>query len=77
MLLQGLREHADDPALQQAWRTVKQQAKQRAAAKIQALTGVKVSPNALFDIQVRQSGVWLYVWKMMWLTLPVEVVTSC
>jgi hypothetical protein len=50
--MQGLRQHADDPALQQAWRTVKQQAKQRAAAKIQALTGVKVNPNALFDIQV-------------------------
>jgi starch phosphorylase len=54
--MQGLREHADDPALQQAWRTVKQQAKQRAAAKIAALTGVKVSPNALFDIQVRLLG---------------------
>ncbi|WIA33199.1 hypothetical protein OEZ86_006345 [Tetradesmus obliquus] len=52
--LKGLRAHADDPALQQAWRTVKQQAKQRAAAKIHALTGVKVSPNALFDIQIKR-----------------------
>jgi hypothetical protein len=56
---QGLRQYATDPALQQAWRTVKQQAKQRAAAKIHALTGVKVSPNALFDIQVRRGCWWL------------------
>jgi len=32
---------------------VKHQNKERAATKIQALTGVKINPNALFDIQVR------------------------
>ena len=34
------------------WREVKHQAKERAAAKILALTGVKVNPDSLFDIQV-------------------------
>eukprot|EP00878_Enallax_costatus_P000865 GHUV01000991.1.p1 GENE.GHUV01000991.1~~GHUV01000991.1.p1 ORF type:complete len:874 (+),score=316.12 GHUV01000991.1:204-2825(+) len=52
--LTGLRPHADDPQLQAKWRAVKQQAKQRAAAKIQQLTGVKLNPNALFDIQVKR-----------------------
>jgi hypothetical protein len=35
---------------------VKALAKKRAAAKIESLTGVKVNPNALFDVQVRPAG---------------------
>jgi len=52
--LQGLRESADDPAFQAQWRDAKQAAKARAAALIHRLTGVKVSTNALFDIQVKR-----------------------
>lgn len=53
---------------------MKQQAKQRAAAKIHALTGVKVSPNALFDIQVGHACVWCYV--PVWGRAPVPVSTG-
>eukprot|EP00879_Flechtneria_rotunda_P002992 GHRR01003210.1.p1 GENE.GHRR01003210.1~~GHRR01003210.1.p1 ORF type:complete len:957 (+),score=328.75 GHRR01003210.1:132-3002(+) len=52
--LEGLRNHANDPKLQAAWRAVKAQAKQRAAAKIHDLTGVKVNPSAVFDVQVKR-----------------------
>lgn len=69
--MQGLRVHADDPQLQAKWRAVKAQAKERAAAKIQQLTGVKVNPNALFDIQVCKQGsagstelCWIHAWLL-------------
>jgi starch phosphorylase len=52
--LQGLRQHADDPAFQQKWRDVKLAAKEKAAKKIEALTGVKVNPNAMLDIQIKR-----------------------
>lgn len=55
--LEGLRAHADDKEFHKAWRAVKNAAKERAAAKIEALTGVKVSPTALFDVQVRLNHV--------------------
>jgi hypothetical protein len=51
-LLQRLRDSADSPALHEEWFSVKAQAKKRAAAKIESLTGIKVNPNALFDVQV-------------------------
>jgi hypothetical protein len=44
------------PPLQDKWWTVKQAAKRRLADKILELTGVKVSPDALFDIQVRDDS---------------------
>lgn len=50
--LQLLRDHADDPQFQEEWRAVKATAKKKAAAKIESLTGIKVNPNALFDVQV-------------------------
>jgi starch phosphorylase len=50
--LQRLRDSAGDAALQEEWFSVKAQAKKRAAAKIESLTGIKVNPNALFDVQV-------------------------
>eukprot|EP00891_Asterochloris_glomerata_P002508 jgi/Astpho2/2508/fgenesh1_pm.00048_%23_17_t len=52
--LQGLRDHADDPAFQKKWQEVKLLAKQKAARKIEALTGVTVNPNALLDIQIKR-----------------------
>ena len=39
--MQGLRDHADDPAFQKKWQEVKLLAKQKAARKIEALTGVQ------------------------------------
>jgi len=53
-LLTGLRPHADNPELQKEWREVKAKAKAKCAAKIKELTGVEVSTNALFDIQVKR-----------------------
>lgn len=52
-VLQLLREHADDSGFQEDWMSVKAQAKKKAAARIESLTGIKVNPNALFDVQVR------------------------
>lgn len=55
-VLQRLRDSADDAALHEEWFSVKAQAKKRAAAKIESLTGIKVNPNALFDVQVGPAG---------------------
>jgi len=53
-LLTALRPLADDPELQAKWRTVKQTAKAKAAAKILGWTGVEVSTDAMFDVQVKR-----------------------
>ncbi|GFR48003.1 hypothetical protein Agub_g9829 [Astrephomene gubernaculifera] len=52
--LRQLRQHADDPAFQAEWRAVKHAAKEKAAALIQRLTGVKINTDALLDIQVKR-----------------------
>jgi starch phosphorylase len=53
-LLAGLRPHADDPAFRSEWAAVKRAAKERLAAVIAEQCGVRVSPDALFDIQVKR-----------------------
>ena len=50
--VQRLRDRADDPAFQAQWQDVKAVAKQTAMARITALTGVQLPPNALLDVQV-------------------------
>ena len=40
--LQGLKQHAEDPAFQEKWRSVKQTAKAKAMAKVAELSGVRV-----------------------------------
>jgi hypothetical protein len=55
LLVQGLREHADDPEFQQKWADVKAIAKSKAIARISELTGVQISDNVLLDIQVCHS----------------------
>ncbi|MGY6217499.1 glycogen/starch/alpha-glucan phosphorylase [Methylolobus aquaticus] len=52
--LRELEGHAGDAALQEAWRSVKQDNKKRLARIIQARTGVTVDPASLFDIQVKR-----------------------
>lgn len=52
LLLQGLRQHADDKDFQKKWQEVKQTAKEKAVARIKQLTGVAVRPDALMDVQV-------------------------
>lgn len=53
-LLSGLTPHIDDPALHQQWRAVRRQNKARLAAYIEDATGVKVSIDAMFDVQVKR-----------------------
>ncbi|KAK3285146.1 Acid phosphatase pho1 [Cymbomonas tetramitiformis] len=53
-LLSGLREHADDPEFQARWKAIKKANKAKLAETILDLTGVKVSEDALFDIQVKR-----------------------
>ncbi|KAH6829108.1 hypothetical protein C2S53_013256 [Perilla frutescens var. hirtella] len=53
-LLAGLREHASNPVLQQDWRMVKKINKMRLAEYIETLTGVKVSLDAMFDVQIKR-----------------------
>ena len=54
LCLQGLREHADDPAFQEKWQEVKQIAKTKAVEKIAQITGEEIPHHALLDIQVGQ-----------------------
>jgi len=52
--LRKLEKHADDPEFQEEFRAVKRANKQRLADAIQGRLGVKVSPDALFDVQVKR-----------------------
>ena len=52
--LRGLEPLADDPGFQDRWREVKLANKTRLAALIKQRTGVTVSPESLFDIQVKR-----------------------
>ncbi|GAQ88375.1 glycogen phosphorylase [Klebsormidium nitens] len=53
-LLAGLREHAEDPELQQQWRDVRKANKKRFAYYLETVSGVKVSTEAMFDVQVKR-----------------------
>jgi starch phosphorylase len=52
--LEGLAAFADDADFQLAWRTVKQNNKERLAANIEAKTGLTVARESLFDVQVKR-----------------------
>jgi len=52
--LEKLTAFADDTDFQYAWREVKQHNKGRLAANIEAKTGLSVSPDSLFDVQVKR-----------------------
>ncbi|XP_022878114.1 glycogen phosphorylase 1-like isoform X1 [Olea europaea var. sylvestris] len=53
-LLAGLRDYASDADLQQEWRMVKKINKMRLAEYIETLSGVKVSLDAMFDVQIKR-----------------------
>jgi glycogen phosphorylase len=53
-LLAGLRPLADDPAFRARWAAVKRDNKARLAAKVEALTGVSLPVDAMFDIQIKR-----------------------
>ncbi|MCH8531095.1 MAG: glycogen/starch/alpha-glucan phosphorylase [Saccharospirillum sp.] len=52
--LQKLKDFADDADFQQAFMDIKRQNKLDLAAEIKALTGVEVSADALFDVQIKR-----------------------
>src|SRR6185369_9337867 len=52
--LRALEPLAEDAAFRAAWRQVKRENKVRLAAEIEKRTGVAVSPDSLFDIQVKR-----------------------
>lgn len=49
-----LAEYADDPKMQQRFMQVKHENKVKLAAEIEKLTGIKVDPKAVFDVQVKR-----------------------
>lgn len=53
-LLVGLRPFADNPNLQKLWQSVKLRRKESLAVIIEKKCGIKVDPNALFDVQVKR-----------------------
>ncbi|XP_027159815.1 glycogen phosphorylase 1-like isoform X2 [Coffea eugenioides] len=53
-LLAGLRQHVSDPDLQREWKMVKKVNKARLAEYIETLSGIKVSLDAMFDVQIKR-----------------------
>lgn len=53
-LLCGLRDHASNPQLQNEWRKVHRMNKSRLAQYIEGISGLKVSIDAMFDVQVKR-----------------------
>ncbi|KAL7243701.1 hypothetical protein ACSBR1_016007 [Camellia fascicularis] len=53
-LLAGLQEFASNPDLQQEWKMVRKVNKMRLAEYIEAMSGVKVSVDAMFDAQIKR-----------------------
>jgi len=52
--LKQLKQYADDPAVQKQWMAIKRQNKVRLADYIHSITSIQVSPDSLFDIQVKR-----------------------
>ncbi|XP_050230661.1 uncharacterized protein LOC126679734 [Mercurialis annua] len=53
-LLAGLKEHATNAELHQDWKMVRKVNKMRLAEYIEAMSGVKVSVDAMFDVQIKR-----------------------
>jgi starch phosphorylase len=52
--LTAIRERADDPDFQAQWRAIKRDNKERLAADLEAKTGLSVSADMMFDVQVKR-----------------------
>ncbi len=52
--LQRLEEHQHDPAFRQEWRAIKQAIKTDLVGYIEERTGILVSPDSIFDVQIKR-----------------------
>ncbi|MBE9140910.1 glycogen/starch/alpha-glucan phosphorylase [Nodosilinea sp. LEGE 07088] len=52
--LRQLEAHIDNPAFRQAWQAIKQENKWSLARYIHDTTGIEVSPNSMFDVQIKR-----------------------
>jgi glycogen phosphorylase len=52
--LEGLAPHAEDPGFRERWRAIKRANKERLAARVATITGVRLDPDALLDVQVKR-----------------------
>ena len=52
--LAGLNAHASDPAFQQAFAAQRRKAKEKLAALVRERLGVKLNPDAVFDVQIKR-----------------------
>lgn len=52
--LRGLEPFADDAAFRERYRQIKQDNKARLVAYIDRVTGIKVNPHAMFDVQIKR-----------------------
>lgn len=53
-LVKGLKQHIDNPQLQEEWRSVKKYNKERLADFIHKNCGITVNTNALFDVHIKR-----------------------
>jgi len=52
--LRALEPHADNPAFQARWRTIKRERKEAFAATVAKLCGVQIDPDSLYDVQAKR-----------------------
>jgi starch phosphorylase len=52
--LRQLEAYAEEENFQEAWRQIKRANKQKLAVEIEARTGIEISPDSLFDVQVKR-----------------------
>uniref|UniRef100_A0A5K1K306 Alpha-1,4 glucan phosphorylase n=1 Tax=Ganoderma boninense TaxID=34458 RepID=A0A5K1K306_9APHY len=52
--LEGLLEHAENPAFQKRWAAVKQSNKERLAKHVEATLGFRINTRAMFDVQIKR-----------------------
>ncbi|CAL8170362.1 unnamed protein product [Prunus armeniaca] len=76
LLATTLRAYAADPDLQQEWMMVKKVNKMRLAEYIEAMSGVKVSLDAMFDVHTKQIHEYKKGSSLIYLALSINMTVS-